>query len=152
MLFFDRFLKFRSPWPGLFLLLPLALLGACERQEPAACSALNLAIDRHIVAAAILQQEGDVQDRSASQQAARLALVHNHLLGIQTQISLMGQHGCRPRPSPADPAVYADDARNCYLSSLSASASKVQERPHEERQAMRDKALAACNFSRWQVR
>lgn len=152
MLFFNDFGGFPNLWRLLGLLLPLSLLGACSREEPSACSALNRSVDRHIVAAALLLQEGEVQDRSASQQLAREAIVQRHLLGIQTQIALMAQHRCKPRPAPADPGVYADDARNCYLSSVNASVSKLQERPTDERQATRDKALAACDFSRWQAR
>ena len=152
MLFFDAFYKFGSPARWLALLLPLGLLGACSRQEPEACRALNTSIDRHIVAAALLLQEGEVQDRSASQQLARVALVQRHLLGIQTQVALMGQHRCSPRPAPADPDAFADDARNCYLSSVSASVSKLQDPPVAEHQAAREKALAACDFKRWQLR
>lgn len=152
MLFFHDFGAFPSLWRLIGLLLPLTLLGACSREDPSACSALNRSVDRHIVAAALLLQEGEVQDRSASQQLARVALVQRHLLGIQTQVALMDQHGCSPRPTPADPDAFADDARNCYLSSVSASVSKLQDPPVAEHQAAREKALAACDFKRWQVR
>ncbi len=130
----------------------LAVLSGCTREAPAICEHLNTRIDHHIVAAALLQQEGEVQDRSAAQQAARVGLIHNHLLNIQTQVSLMGQHGCSPRSAPVDPEAYADASRNCYLSSVGASVSRLQERPEAERLAIRDKALAACEFSRWQAR
>lgn len=139
----------RPVWAGLCL---LALLTGCSREEPQACAALNTSIDRHIVAAALLQHEGEVQDSTATQQGARVALIHNHLINIQTQVQLMAQHQCRPRPSPVDPGAYADASRNCYLSSLSASASRLQERPEEERVAIRQKTLAACDFSRWPAR
>lgn len=127
-------------------------LSACSREEPAACSPLNNRLDQHIVAAALLQQEGEVQDRSASQQAARVSLVHNHLLNIQNLLHQMDQHGCAPRPTPVDPEAYADASRNCYLSSVGASVSRLQDRPEAERLALRDKALAACTFDRWQAR
>ncbi|MFN5177749.1 hypothetical protein [Limnohabitans sp.] len=133
------------------VLLALALAG-CVDPEPAACAGLNASIDRHLVSAALLQHEGEVEDRSAAQQAARVGLIQNHLINIQTQVNLMAQHACTPRPAPVDPGAYADASRNCYLSSLSASASKLQERPESERQAIRQKALAACEFSRWQAR
>lgn len=137
---------------GGHVVLWLAVLGGCAREDPAICDRLNTRIDHHIVAAALLQQEGEVQDRSAVQQAARVGLIHNHLLNIQTQVSLMGQHGCSPRPAPVDPEAYADASRNCYLSSVGASVSRLQELPEAERLAIRDKALAACEFSRWQAR
>lgn len=141
-----------QPVRCLLLTLALPLLAGCAREEPAVCSRLNTSIDRHIVAAALLQHEGEVQDRSASQQAARVGLIHNHLVNIQTQVSLMGQHRCAPRQTPVDPEAYADASRNCYLSSVAASVSKLQERPETERVAIREKALAACEFSRWQAR
>jgi hypothetical protein len=132
----------------------LFLLGltGCADQEPAACASLNASIDRHLVSAALLQHEGEMEDRSAAQQSARVGLIQNHLINIQTQVSLMAQHACAPRPAPVDPAAYADASRNCYLSSLSASTSKLQDRPENERQAIRQNALAACEFSRWQAR
>lgn len=132
--------------------LALLILSGCKREEPEACTAFNASIDRSLVAAALLQHEGEVQDRTATQQGARVALIHNHLLNIQTQVQLMAQHGCTPRAQPVDPAAYADASRNCYLSSLNASASRLLGRPEEERQFIRQKALAACEFSRWQAR
>lgn len=139
----------RLAWTSLAL---IASLSGCSREDPAACTALNASIDRHIVAAALLQHEGEVQDRTATQQGARVALIHNHLINIQTHVQLMAQHQCRPRPNPVDPGAYADASRNCYLSSLSASASRLQDRPEDERQAIRQKTLAACDFSRWPAR
>lgn len=130
----------------------IVTLSGCSREEPPVCSALNASIDRNIVSAALLQHEGEVQDRTATQQGARVALIHNHLLSIQTTVQLMAQHRCSPRATPVDPGAYADASRNCYLSSLHASASRLQERPEEERQAIRQKTLAACDFSRWPAR
>lgn len=142
-----------KPWARRALFMSGLLgLSACSREEPAACSSLNGRIDHHIVAAALLQQEGEVQDRSATQQAARVGLVHNHLFNIQTLLLQMDQHGCAPRPTPVDPEAYADASRNCYLSSVGASVSRLQDRPETERLALRDKALAACAFDRWQAR
>ncbi len=152
MSIFGNFDPRLQPVRCLLLTLPLPLLAGCAREEPAVCSRLNTSIDRHIVAAALLQHEGEVQDRSASQQAARVGLIHNHLVNIQTQVSLMGQHRCAPRQTPVDPEAYADASRNCYLSSVAASVSKLQERPETERAAIREKALASCEFSRWQAR
>lgn len=141
--------SFRTALASIALIITFS---GCSREEPAACSALNASIDRNIVSAALLQHEGEVQDRTATQQGARVALIHNHLINIQTHVQLMAQHRCSPRQTPVDPGAYADASRNCYLSSLNASASRLQERPEEERQAIRQKTLAACDFSRWPAR
>lgn len=83
------------------------------------CAELNSTIDRNIVEIAVSGVEGDLSDKSAAQQGARLTQNSNRLSTIMINIQLQAQNKCPPRQKPIDATIYTSQARDCYLARLS---------------------------------
>lgn len=85
---------------------------------PTICAELNSAIDRNIVEIALSEYEGDLNDKSAAQQGARLVQNSNRLSTIMLNIQLQAQNKCPPRQKPIDASIYSAQAGRCYLARL----------------------------------
>lgn len=110
------------------------------------CAELNSTIDRHIVEIAVSEVEGDMRDKSAAQQAARLTQNSNRWSAIMANIQLQAQNKCSPRQKPIEASIYTAQARNCYLARLQMLSS--------DKDKMTAGALAlteACDLKAWET-
>lgn len=91
------------------------LASSAVAAPPTICAELNSAIDRNIVEIALSEFEGDMNDKSAAQQGARLVQNSNRLSTIMLNIQLQAQNKCPPRQKPIDASIYRAQAQGCYL-------------------------------------
>lgn len=98
--------------------LSLCSPNSSQAAPPTICAELDAAIDRNVVEIAVSEVEGDVNDKSAAQQAARLTQNSNRWFSIMTNIQLQAQNKCSPRKKPIDASIYRTQAQDCLLARL----------------------------------
>lgn len=98
----------------------VVFLAACgpSPETQKVCAALDEVINGEIKKYALTEIEGDMSDKSAMQQSARLTQNNNQLATIQINLELQAQNKCPPRQSPIEFSQYKDSARKCYSAHL----------------------------------
>ncbi len=100
------------------------------------CYGLNAAIDRNIVEIAVTAA-GEIIDKSATQQGARLTQINNRLSTIMINIQLQAQNRCPPRENPIDASIYPLQASQCLIARLKGDSAEV---------------TLACDFKAWNTK
>lgn len=135
------------------LMLLTCLQLGCSPAKPvpsASCINFDETIDRNILNAAMSRIDGDMNDKSAMQQGARLAENNNRLSVIAINIQLMTQHNCVNRETPIDPAIYEAQAYKCMSNRQELVLAELRKDESTKKVAKEAVALS-CNFKSWNL-
>ena len=124
------------------------LFGCSQQTPPEICADFNAVIDRNIMEIALSDIDGDVSDKSAMQQGARLARSGNRLSTIMLNVQLQAQNKCPPRQKPLDPALYSEQATACYSARLEQMTASYGS-DEGKKAAAKAKANSSCDFKTW---
>lgn len=137
------------------IVMVVSVLSGCsptssQAAPPTICTELDSAIDRNIVEIAVSEVEGDMNDKSAMQQSARLAQNSNRWSAIMANIQLQAQNKCSPRQKPIDASIYATQASDCYIARLKEVSASYGS---EEKIKTAAKAISAqaCDLKSWEM-
>ena len=125
-------------------------MGCSPAMSAETCAEFNSTIDRNIMEIAISEVDGEISDKSAAQQGARLAENNNRLSTIAINVLLQAQNKCQPRQKSIDASIYALQASSCYIARLEQrSASRGSD--EDKKTASMAKVTSVCDFKAWNL-
>jgi hypothetical protein len=127
---------------------PTSSSTASTATSPEICAGFNSTIDNNIFEIAMSEIEGEILDKSAVQQSARLAQNNNRLSTIMVNIQMQAQNQCPARQKPIDASIYTSQALNCYRAKLG-HASTYYGADENAKTAEEAKVTLACDFKAW---
>ncbi len=120
------------------------ILAGCDKSESPVCSDINKVIDQNIKMISLNHLEGRMYDKSAIQQSARESVTQKRISVINLNLSLMRDHGCKPRNRPIYPENYTQSALKCYQ-----DGGKIQSQSDNLNKTQIDAIKKVCDFKNW---